>query len=196
LEHKYNIGDVVYYASTTSIRKQHNCPDCLGGRKWEATSPAGDKFEFTCPRCTGGYKSHGEISVDYTCFIASVTSLTIGSVQINTASKQPVKYMCQETGVGSGTVYDEKRLFLTASSAEEYANILAEENNAKIKWVLERYNRTLHISDYQLTSAILEGARKTKTAHEVGIRTLFDDLRESQSLNECHEIIENFEFTN
>lgn len=44
IETKFSIGDVVYYATTTTETKEHECPDCLGTRKWKA----GEVCEETC----------------------------------------------------------------------------------------------------------------------------------------------------
>jgi hypothetical protein len=48
-----------------------------------------------------------------------INECTIGSVQIDSADQErPVRYMCVETGVGTGTVYDEKNLFKTHPEAK------------------------------------------------------------------------------
>ena len=108
LKTKFSIGDAVYHASTTTTKKQHPCPDCLGSRKWSATSPAGGSYQFGCPRCGGGYRSEDALSLDYTQFVPIVRKLTIGSVRVDTSDNRPVSYMCRETGVGSGSVYAEQ----------------------------------------------------------------------------------------
>jgi predicted RNA-binding Zn-ribbon protein involved in translation (DUF1610 family) len=54
-EPKHSVGDVVW--KITSERKvvRFDCPDCLGSKSWECTSPAGQSYEVDCPRCTGSY---------------------------------------------------------------------------------------------------------------------------------------------
>ena len=44
--------------------------------------------------------------------------MTVGSVQIDTASDKPTRYMCLETGIGSGALYEEDRLHLTLEEAQ------------------------------------------------------------------------------
>ena len=51
IQTKFSIGDVVYFADTIIETKMHDCPDCLGTRKWKAISPAETEYTFDCPRC-------------------------------------------------------------------------------------------------------------------------------------------------
>jgi enhancing lycopene biosynthesis protein 2 len=44
--------------------------------------------------------------------------LTIGSVRIDTNHESPIEYMCVETGVGSGSVWDERQLYASREEAE------------------------------------------------------------------------------
>jgi hypothetical protein len=168
---KYSEGDTVYFASTQSEKRKHDCPDCLGQKKWKTVSPAGGAYEFDCPRCAASYLSNSKLSLVYQAYVPAVSKLTIGSVQFNTAEgayDQGARYMCRETGVGSGTVYNETDLFISESNAMDAARLKAEEQNATIPVIVERYNATLKLSDYQLESAMIEiGKGITSNAREL-----------------------------
>jgi hypothetical protein len=163
---KYSVGDTVFRAGTVSSRKQHPCPDCLGSRKWKATSPAGTEYEFGCPRCAAAYNSDRDLQLDYQAYVPSVEQLTIGSIQVNTAPfsyDAGNRYMCRETGVGSGSVYNEDDLFETEEAATIAAQMKADEQNATVQWVVKLYDKSLKISDYQLESAALKLAAQQKS---------------------------------
>lgn len=128
---KFNIGDRVFTAFTHQTMRQLPCPDCLGNKTWRVISPAGKESTTPCPRCESHY--HGLPSLNVPHVEASVRSLTIGSIQINTADYDhaPVKYMCRETGVGSGSVYEENDLFLDEAEATRVAEAKAEAETQK-----------------------------------------------------------------
>lgn len=161
IETKFSVGDVVYYAGTTTTSKQHPCPDCKGDRKWSVKSPAGGEYEVGCPRCTARYLSDRDLSLAYTAHVPTAQRLTIGSVQFNSASgsyNSGARYMCRETGVGSGNVYDENRLFETEEQALHVAQIMAAKANAETDWIVSLYSKTLEISDYQIEHAVMKNA--------------------------------------
>ncbi len=138
LESKYNLGDTVYAAGYRSECVQHQCPDCLGTRQWEAHLPSGEVLTVDCPTCHYGYEVRGtvgrwEVNPD-------VRQLTIGQVRYDPAgfsreNGSGFTYMCEETGIGSGSVWNEERLFrdydsaLAASIPE--ADQVREQNNAR-----------------------------------------------------------------
>ena len=162
IETKYSVGDTVFSASTTTERKQHPCPDCLGEHKWKAISPAGTEYTFGCPRCAARYQSFNNMSLAYTASVPSVSKLTIGSVQFNSASgswDSGARYMCAEMGIGSGNVYDEAKLFPTEDEALRAATLMANKANAETEWIVKLYDQSLEISDYQLESAALKLAK-------------------------------------
>jgi hypothetical protein len=163
---KYSVGETVFRAATIASRKQHPCPDCLGTRKWKAISPAGTEYEFGCPRCAASYNSDRDLQLDYSAYVPSVERLTIGSIQVNTAPfsyDTGNRYMCRETGVGSGSVYNEDDLFETEDAATLAAQLKADEQNATVKWIVKLYDKSLKISDYQLDSAALKLAAQQKS---------------------------------
>lgn len=119
IQPKYKIGDTVYAASVSYDTQSVQCPDCLGTREWDVSLPSGEKFKHDCQTCREGFSSTGKVDVwgDH----ARVRKLTIGSIRVDTADKdRPVAYMCTETGVGSGYVYDERVIFLTKEEANEW----------------------------------------------------------------------------
>ena len=198
IETKYSVGDVVYFASTISTRKRHDCPDCLGSRKWSAQSPAGGVFEFGCPRCAAPYQNDRDLSLDYTAYEPTAGRLTIGSVQVNTAPgayDSGNRYMCRETGVGSGTIYNEDRLFETEEDALKAAKTIADEQNLKTDWIVQLYNKTLSLSDYQIESAKLKLAEDAKSRAGSmlwNLGYLFDQIEEADDKDSILEHVQNY----
>nr|WP_278374564.1 hypothetical protein [Brucella anthropi] len=195
IESKYSIGDTVYVGRTVSNRKQRPCPDCLGTRKWKATSPAGTDYYFSCPRCTASYQSNHEMSLNYSLFEPFVRSLTIGSVQFNSAEDahdNGFRYMCVETGVGSGSVYNERDLHPSEAEAIAAAQLIADDQNQTVDWVVKQFNQTLEISDYQLANAALKLA--SDKAYAAGsmlyrLQDLFELIKEAADKDEILEAI-------
>lgn len=198
IESKYSIGDTVYVGRTVSNRKQRPCPDCLGTRKWKATSPAGTDYDFSCPRCTSSYQSNHEMSLNYSLFEPFVRSLTIGSVQFNSAEgahDNGFRYMCVETGVGSGSVYNERDLHPSEAEAIAAAQLIADDQNQTVDWVVKQFNQTLEISDYQLANAALKLA--SDKAYAAGsmlyrLQDLFEQIKEAGDKDEILEAISDY----
>lgn len=191
---KYSEGETVYFATTVLEKHQHACPDCLGERQWQVTSPAGTEYTFQCPRCTNSYMHNLSLSLAYTAYAPAVSKLTIGSVQFNTAPSSHdsgAHYMCRETGIGSGQIYSEHALFYSEAEALEYAEHKAGEQNSTIPHVVSRYNETLKIADYQLCHAmIVDANRQTSNARELlyNINELRNDIIDNAaSLEEAQD---------
>jgi hypothetical protein len=195
---KYSVGDVVYYSGTTTTRKQHPCPDCLGERKWKATSPAGEEYEFGCPRCSTRYMNERDLSLDYTAHVPNVSRMHIGSVQFNSADgswDHGARYMCDETGVGSGSVYPEDSLHETEEAALAAAEAKAAVANQTSEWVVKLYNKTLEISDYQLGSAMLKLAKDHESRASFmlyNLRDLFAQIEEAGDKEAALEAVEDY----
>ncbi len=192
---KYSIGDAVFHASTTTERKRHPCPDCLGSRQWEAKSPAGREYKFACPRCGGGYRSDHDSSIDYTAFIPSTRRLTIGQVRAQVGHEPHNEYMCHETGIGGGSIYYEKDLFTTEAEALEAATIKATASNIQIPWAAEQYKKSLEVSDYQLSDASVKAERDRLAKIRITLNYLVEDLRGCISIEEVQREIEKFDKT-
>jgi hypothetical protein len=102
--------------------------------------------------------------------------------------------MCQETGVGSGSIYYEGDLFHTRDEAMVAAEAKAAAANLETEWVVKQYDRAVKLSDYQLSSAMIEAARATKVRNEVDISMLFDDLRDCETIEQVREKLDGFKF--
>lgn len=199
IETKYSIGDVVWFASTTTEQKQHPCPDCNDTKKWAAISPAGNEYTFVCPRCSTRFNGHDELRLTYTAHVPTARRMTIGSVQFNSAKEgwdAGARYMCMETGVGSGSVYEEARLFEAESDALIYAQTLADTANATHPSIVSQYNRSLEISDYQLESALLKKAEDAKRrARQLlwNLNDLFDTIKEADDKDAILEAVDDYQ---
>lgn len=121
LQAKYRVGQKVYAVSNRSdTRKIHvNCDVCDSTGKVKVK---GREEEYKCPVCHGrtetehyGYK-----------YVISICKATIGKVQIEEYAKKyrkeksRVTYMLEETGVGSGSIWNEDRLFATENEANDF----------------------------------------------------------------------------
>jgi len=175
---RYKIGDIVYRGWTTSITKTHPCPDCLGTMKWQVTTPVGSTLTATCPRCVdASYGTRDLPSLKYHAYDPIVEVLTIGSVQIDTAALDGsvVKYMCRETGIGSGSVYKEDMLLPTREEADRYAEMLAAEANAKIVNVPEKL-ADARLAKLELVDAIVEHAWQVRWRAWEAYRSIKEEL--------------------
>lgn len=142
IETKFKIGDKVYFGNYEVKENSIICPDCLGSKKWKITTPKGEEFDTDCTVCYRGGEVIG-IVYDYECS-PSVTRLTIGSIQIDTAANEDekIRYMCVETGVGTGNIYYEKDLFSTEKEALENANHEVKKRQERDdQYYLDRYKR-------------------------------------------------------
>lgn len=198
IETKYGVGDVVFLATTMRERKQHPCPDCKGTRRWKALSPAGGEYSFACPRCSGSYRANDDMSLDYSSSAPAVQRLTIGSVRHNSDERHgrsPTTYMCLETGVGSGSIYDEDRLFDTEAAAMAAATLMASEANQTTSWIVKQYDKSLKISDYQIENAAMKLAQDAKTRAGSmlwNLTDLFEKIAEAEGKDEILEAVEDY----
>jgi hypothetical protein len=189
---KFSIDDKVWCARIRTEKRQHPCPDCLGAKEWAVTSPAGTAYAFRCPRCSARYAANHDSSLDYNVYIPHADNLTIGSVRIDTSDRErPVSYMCRETGVGSGSVYDECKLFPTQEEAIAFAQTEADEANAKTKWVVDQYKDSLEVSDYQLTAAKEFAAERAAKRKLEKLEDVFDELQEAEDMETVRRILGN-----
>lgn len=197
IETKFDVGDVVFYATTATTRQQHPCPDCLGERKWSARSPAGTDYEVACPRCAAPYMSNRTLSLTYMWHEPIVKKLTIGLVRANAdAWDGPPKheYMCHETGIGGGSVYREADLFASEEEARAFAKAKADLANTDPKgWAAKRYADTVQFSDYQLNDAAVKAAEGATSQLGYRIQYLLEDLKDAERLEEVKERIERWE---
>lgn len=122
LEAKYKVGQKVYAVSNISDSRQVHveCDVCnsTGRVKIE-----GSDRKYECPVCHGGMETE---HYGYK-YVISYHEATIGKVEIQEYSKKyekryrsEVKYMLEETGVGSGILWREDRLFVTEKEAADF----------------------------------------------------------------------------
>lgn len=158
---RYSVGDTVWAALSDTTVQPVFCPECNGTNRWTATSPSGITLEIECPACTWG-----RVSPQYPEFVAQpgVRRLTIGSVRVDTASDRPVEYMTVETGIGSGTVWDERRLFDTEEEAMRASVLLSQ------AWAYEQTERWREDYEQRLrksnAAAAAREARRRKKRRE------------------------------
>jgi endogenous inhibitor of DNA gyrase (YacG/DUF329 family) len=196
IETAYDIGDTVFNASTMTETFAHPCPDCLGSRKWKATSPAGGEFEVECPRCGSGYQSNRALNLRYVKHTPYVRKLTIGSFKAaaRTGSghyDDGNSYMCVETGVGSGSVYNERDLYRTGAEALAASKIKAAfANEDQAGWVAKQYAETVKFSDYQLKDAQMEAALDAARYSQVRIGILIEDIEQADDAADAKAIVE------
>lgn len=194
---KYDMGQRVWRAHTTIEQKQHPCPDCLGTREWEVASPAGGAFKVECPRCAAGYQAERDLSLKYAWAEAAATPLTIGQIKASTEKGDEWdsgnRYMCLETGIGSGSVYPEASLFETEAEALAAAQVKADATNAKADhWIAQQYDKSLKFSDYQLRDARIASADRRRISAEVRIGMLLDDLADAETVEDVRERVERY----
>lgn len=125
IESKYSIGQTVYKGEHQIVVDSVICEICDGvGRV--ALIYKGEPLEAQCSKCKGrGSLEEGR------SILTSVRTLTIGSVRYDSyldewhkkAGHCHFTYMTEQTGVGSGNVFQEKDLYLTEKEAIEQAEI-------------------------------------------------------------------------
>ena len=174
IESKYSIGDTVYLAEAAYETVWIPCPDCLGIRAWWVWMPSGEEIAITCPTCKYGYESRGTVE-EHQCF-GRVRQLTIDSVRIETYAKpeRMVCYMCEETGVGSGTNWHEPQLYATCNEAKavlpelvRQRQISLEEMEAR-RFTLRRSDRPGSMAAYYRKE--IRSAKKDIAAAERGLK--------------------------
>lgn len=191
ISHRYEVGDAVFFAGYTHHVRILQCPDCLGSQKWKVVTPVGDELEFSCPRCTGWQHDGRPLLAEY---IPAIRPLTIGSVRIDTADeKTPITYMCRETGVGSGSVYEEGDLFESEAAATVKARLKCAAMDAQPQRV-NAYNAATLAAASRFTNLHIEDAEKRRRKFQFQLedaaKVVFDDsLSDEQVRSELKTIL-------
>ena len=163
IETKHSVGDKVFYGTCSYQGSYIECPDCLGTKEWEVRFPDGETIKVDCQTCTRGYQTTGTIKVD--SHSPLVRELTVGEVGFEDGQG---RYMCIETGIGSGNVYFDKNLFKNRSDAMKFAEVQAEKllaNTAKNNFYrkglrkADKYESLLGVIGYSRQRALLEARR-------------------------------------
>jgi hypothetical protein len=181
---RYQIGVKVFHSGVRQLRTPVVCPDCKDTRKWKAESPAGETFEFDCPRCGWQHNSPPVV----TEWKPVITELTIGSVRYDSNpydGSDRFQYMCDETGVGSGQIYNESKLFPDSVLAERAALLecmtRSNEPACRTRYNAQRLAATSTMRTLTLDAEIA-ARRKFQYQAEDAARIVFD---ESRSDAEC-----------
>ena len=108
---KYELNQDVCSISTRASQWYEDCEWCAGtGKILAANSEL-----IRCDRCraTGKKTCYGKTE----WFIAN-SHLTIGQIEVVTGHKEEERYMCKQTGLGSGQNYPVDMLFPTLQQAQ------------------------------------------------------------------------------
>lgn len=128
IETKYNLGDVVYNAYYYHDSYFEKCHDCDGTGKWKVE---GKDLQIECQTCNQHYRQAQHTGkVRKFKYFPKVRKLTIGQIRAQVGHDPEIRYMCKETGLGSGTLWSESMLVKDKKMAEKCAEILAEKKNA------------------------------------------------------------------
>lgn len=112
LQSTYSLGEHVYYITSSRWPKNVMCNACAGF----GTIELKDSSSIICPRCYG----RGLITETWIDeYRVRDTPLTVGQVRIEiSVTEYKEEYMMEETGVGSGSIYDVTDLFPSKVEAE------------------------------------------------------------------------------
>lgn len=122
LKPKFKIGQKVYAVlNESNSRRVHvKCDVCNSTGRVKVN---GRSEDYTCPMCRG----ETETKHDGYKYVISCYEAKIGKVQIEEYAteyknnyKSKVTYMLDQTGVGSGQIWSENRLFATEKEASDF----------------------------------------------------------------------------
>ena len=119
------IGDVLFSAAQDYSDDKISCPDCLGTKEWTVVFADGEAMNIGCQTCKLGYEPPTGF-IYYKTWKPNVRRLTIGKLS-GFDDERGYSYMCNESGIGSGTMWYEKDLFKTSDEAWVSANTKHEE---------------------------------------------------------------------
>jgi len=117
IETKYNLGDKVFTISNPQVSEYIDCNLCKGS----CYVPIGNtERTVPCPDCHGQGRTLKRYKETWK---ADASIKTVGNVRASLykykKSEDRIEYMLEETGVGSGSVWPEDRLFSTLECARE-----------------------------------------------------------------------------
>lgn len=123
IETRFSIGDKIYTVDTVKFTyptKNVKCDICDSTGKVFIKNQ-----EFVCPKCRGKKETNHDI-----CRrrypTPSMFSKRVGYIRIEIKDNgEKISYMCKETGIGTGILYDESMCFATH---EEVINFVETEN--------------------------------------------------------------------
>lgn len=135
---KYNIGDLVYTVIEKDAYRKIACKCCKATGKVLI-----DGNDYTCPKCDGN-SSHkvcsgrrflvwesgvvGKITTEHE--VNTDSNSNMFTVDVNNGIGAEIKYMIDSTGIGSGTLWNEDRLFPSREEASAFCDV---ENSKRSK---------------------------------------------------------------
>lgn len=143
---KFNMGDRVWIVSHHSFQRIVRCKPCGNTGKIVI---AGE--ELICPKCSGR-STHAQYAGEkhYVAeFDTVVGKITVEHEQSRWRDGPPiqVKYMVEATGVGSGTVWDEERLFASLEDAQHHCDqkngLMLKDECADGQPIIDAYDRLI-----------------------------------------------------
>lgn len=199
---KYEIGTAVFLPSTDSKTEKLPCPDCLDERQWQATSPAGESYTFSCPRC-GNYTYHDLPSLTLTRHFGTVRVAEIFGYEVE-RDKVIYKAATDPANTCSYNTVEEGAVCTTREAAQQVADLRAADLNRKadatVEVIAKRHLGSLRLDDARfdqfkngiwaahyhagqiierVRSALFGSERPDSTDPDAlrGAKTIFEDLR-------------------
>ena len=118
IQSKFNLGDKIYRLGRLYIdhptKHPNECNICSSTGRVTI-----DGESFCCPKCKGKVEVETDYSVThYHRGEPSMDAYTIGQISARVQkNKIEIQYMCKETGIGSGRIYNEDECFATYEEA-------------------------------------------------------------------------------
>lgn len=115
---KFGLDDVVFYITDTDFYEDIDCEACNKIGKITFSNIPGD---FICPVCKGQSK-HPQYRGRHWLVVGKgiIGKVSYNLIIASLADKEPeeITYMLHQTGVGFGTIWDERNLFRTKEEAQ------------------------------------------------------------------------------
>jgi hypothetical protein len=119
---RFQIGDLVFGVLTSVHHYWRVCPICEGtgrvkvaGHEEMTTYCPSGNVMGRGPKCSNGkiWEEAGKLF--------EIRQLHIGQIRVVVGFEPKVEYMAEETGIGSGSLWNESKVFATEEEAEEAA---------------------------------------------------------------------------
>ncbi len=124
LKSQYDIGQSVWTVQQRYEPVRNACKLCHGKGMVQVV---GSEKLAVCPECSGrGYFDDG-VTYRWVLGIHSVVGqVSIKAVKTGRTITTTVEYMLRDSGIGSGSIWNEDQLFLTQEEAESYCKRMNE----------------------------------------------------------------------
>jgi len=113
---KFKIGQIVYYIVKTREKYIIDCSFCDG----VGNIFGKDDQKRYCPECVGRGFDYKWRELAWSVLDKT---LTLGQVRITAGYEPEERYMANETGLGSGSIYDTDKLFATLEEALDECDV-------------------------------------------------------------------------